>query len=115
MVKLTVLILTFLVVSCSHSPVKRTDKLSIIQGVTNTKEVEFSVVVLKEKKLHFELRSEEDEIIAPDEVKVVTRDFSPYAIHKMVFIRDPKRVYNLYAYEGPKIIDQRLVGKGQIN
>lgn len=113
--KFNLFLLILLVMSCSSSlPKKRTDKLSIVQGITNSKEIEFSVVALKNRSLRFEIRSAEGDIIAPDEVKVVTRDFSDYGIHKMVFVRDPKKIYNLYAYEAEKIIDQRLVGRGQL-
>jgi alkaline phosphatase D len=61
----------------------------------------------------FELRNAEGEILNPEELKTVTRDFSTYTLHKILFTRDPKKEYNLYVYEGEKIIDQRLVGKGQ--
>ena len=101
-------------ISCSTSaPVKRTDKLSIVQGITNTKEVEFNVLAPKGQNLRFELRDEKGEVIAPDEVKTISRDFSDYVIHKMVFVRDFQKDYNFYAFEGEKVIDQRLIGKGQ--
>ena len=105
-------LLLVLLVSCSHTAKKRTDKLSILQGVTNTKEVEFSVLSTEEN-LRFELRDVDGEILSPDETKIVTRSYSDYRVHKIVFTRDPKKDYNLYAYEGDKIIDQRLVGRGQ--
>lgn len=101
--------------SCSTSPRQRTDKLSIIQGITNTKEVEFNVLAPKNQSLRFELRDEKSEIISPDEVKVISRDFSEYAIHKMVFVRDKAKDYNFYAFEGDKIVDQRLIGRGQLS
>ncbi len=107
------LFVLFFILSCSQLPPKRTDKLSIVQGVTNSKEVEFSVVVAAGKTLRFELRSSEDAVINPDVIKVVTREGSNYAIHKMVFVRDPQKIYNLYVYEGDHIVDQRLVGRGQ--
>ena len=110
--KIYCLIILFLV-SCSRLPSKRTDKLSILQGVTNTKEVEFSVVAKKNRILRFELRDEAGEIINPDETKIITRDFSDYGVHKALFGRDFKKVYNLYVYENEQIIDQRLVGRGQ--
>lgn len=106
------LILLF-IISCSRAPVSRTDKLSILQGVTNTKEVEFSVVAKKGLPLRFELRSEQGEVIAPDEIKTVSRASSDYVVHKMVFVREAQKDYNLYAFSGEKILDQRLVGRGQ--
>lgn len=106
-------LLLFIAVSCSQAQIKRTDKLSILQGVTNTKEVEFSVVAPKNLTLRFELRSAEGDIIAPDETKIVSRDFSDYVVHKFVFVREQQKDFNLYVYQGDKIIDQRLVGKGQ--
>lgn len=111
--KILALLLILLTASCSQLPSKRTDKLSILQGITNTKEVEFSVVSIKGVDLRFELRSAEGEIIAPAESKVISKSFSQYVAHKIIFIRDPNTEYNLYAYQGDKIIDQRLVGKGQ--
>jgi hypothetical protein len=111
-VKIYCLIVLF-VVSCSRLPSKRTDKLSILQGITNTKEVEFSIVAKKNRILRFELRNEAGDIIQPDETKIVTRDFSDYGVHKALFGRDIKKVYNLYVYENEQIIDQRLVGVGQ--
>lgn len=106
-------ILLFVLISCSQLPSKRTDKLSILQGVTNTKEVEFSVVAPKKQELRFELRSAEGEIINPDETKVVSRDFSDHVVHKLIFTRDPLKEYNLYAFSGTTVVDQRLVGRGQ--
>lgn len=106
-------ILLFILISCSQLPSKRNDKLSILQGVTNTKEVEFSIVATKNRTLTFELRDELGEIITPAETKVISKDFSDYAVHKTVFERDPQKIYNLYVFEGQKIIDQRLVGRGQ--
>lgn len=106
-------LLLFISMSCAQLPGKRTDKLSILQGVTNTKEVEFNVVTKKNRPLRFELRDEEGNVLAPVEVKTVSKDFSDYAVFKAVFERDSQKVFNLYIYEGEKIIDQRLVGKGQ--
>lgn len=106
-------IFLFVLISCSQLPSKRTDKLSILQGVTNTKEVEFSVVAQKKLDLRFELRNAQGEILTPDETKIVTRNFSDYAVHKFVFTRDPLKEYNLYAFSGTKLVDQRLVGRGQ--
>ncbi len=99
--------------SCSQLPSKRTDKLSILQGITNTKEVEFSVVAQKGIDLRFELRNAEGAIVTPAETKVISKPFSEYVVHKIIFVRDPLVEFNLYAYHGDKIIDQRLVGKGQ--
>lgn len=99
--------------SCSQLPQKRTDKLSILQGVTNTKEIEFSIVAPKNQELRFELRNSDGEILNPDETKIVTRPFSEHVVHKIIFTRDPIKEFNLYAFSGEKLIDQRLVGKGQ--
>ncbi len=109
------ILITFIIVGCTHLPAKRTDKLSILQGVTNTKEVEFSIVAPKAKNFRMELRDESNAIIAPAETHVVSRDFSSYAVFKGVFERDPLKSYNLFVYEGEKLIDQRLVGKGAVN
>lgn len=109
------LLLLLLVLSCASRPEPRTDKLSILQGITTAKEVEFSVVGPANVELKFELRSSEGEIIGPEEIKVESRSFSSWSIHKMVFIRDQSKDYNLYVYQGEKIIDQRLIGKGQLN
>jgi hypothetical protein len=109
--KIFVLILIILS-GCSSLPKPRTDKLSILQGLTNPKEVEFSILAPKEKSLRFELRSAEGEIIAPEEIKVVGRDFSPYSLHKMVFVRNPAKDYNIYVFENERVIDQRLIGRG---
>lgn len=111
--KLFQLILFTLLISCSQLPKKRTDKLSIVQGITNSKEVEFSIVALSHQNLRFELRSQEGEVLEPIDVKSITKDFSNYTIHKILFTRAPLDDYNLYVYQNDKIIDQRLVGKGQ--
>jgi hypothetical protein len=111
-VKVALLVALLVLVSCAQLPKRRTDKLSILQGVTNTKEVEFSVVARKGANLGFELRAEDGERIAPDETKVLERGFSPYAVHKAVFVRDPQKIYNLYVTEAGKVVDQRLVGRG---
>lgn len=105
----------FLFLSCSQLPSKRTDKLSILQGVTNSKEVEFSIVARESANLRFELRSQEGEIIVPDETKKVERDSSDFDVYKVVFVRDQAKDYNLYVYDNEKIVDQRLIGRGQRN
>lgn len=107
------LVLFIILFSCSQLPQKRTDKFSILQGVTNTSSVEFSVLVPNTIKPRFELRSAEGEILNPEEIKTVTRDFSPYTLHKMIFTRDQKKDFNFYVFDGEKIVDQRLIGKGQ--
>jgi alkaline phosphatase D len=112
-VKIIYLIFLLLFIGCSQLPKKRSDKLSIIQGLTSSKEVEFSVVALKGTELRFELRSAEDDVLAPADIKTVTRPFSNYVIYKMVFNYDQKKFYNLYAFNQDQLIDQRLVGKGQ--
>jgi alkaline phosphatase D len=112
---LSLLLLVLVFAGCASAPKKRTDKLSILQGVTSAKEVEFSIVTPVGKVFKFEMRSAEGEILAPEEVKIVTRPFSPWAIHKVVFLRDQLKQFNLYVYENGKIIDQRLVGRGQLN
>ncbi|MFP5384594.1 MAG: hypothetical protein ACLGHN_00850 [Bacteriovoracia bacterium] len=111
--KIFSLIALLFLFNCSQLPSKRTDKLSILQGITNSKEVEFSIVALKGRNLRFELRDEAGEVILPDEIRVISRDFSDYLIHKMIFSRDPGKEYNLFAFEGENVVDQRLVGKGQ--
>jgi alkaline phosphatase D len=112
-VRYILFLILLIAVSCSQAKIKRTDKLSILQGVTNTKEVEFSIVAQKSSPLRFELRSAEGDIVTPDETKVVSRDYSDYVVHKVVFIREQQKDFNLYVYEGDRIIDQRLIGKGQ--
>lgn len=107
------IVLLLFVLSCSQLPTKRSDRLSILQGVTNINSVEFSVLVPNAVTPRFELRSADGEILNPEELKTVTRDFSSHTLHKVLFTRDQKKDYNLYVYEGEKIIDQRLVGKGQ--
>lgn len=106
-------LILFVFISCSTTSIRRTDKLSILQGVTNTKEIEFSIVAQKGRDLRFELRSAEGEIIAPDETKIVSRDYSDFVVHKVVFIRDQLKMFNLYVFQGDRIVDQRLVGRGQ--
>jgi len=105
--------LCIFLIGCSRLPSKRTDKLSILQGITNTKEVEFSIVAKKERALKFQLRDESGTIINPEETKIVTRGFSDYGVHKAIFSRDHTKIYNLYVFENEKIVDQRLVGRGQ--
>jgi alkaline phosphatase D len=75
--------------------------------------VEFSILTPNSLSPRFEIRSADGEIIAPEELKTVARDFAPYTLHKMLFTRDPKKEYNLYVFDGEKIVDQRLIGKGQ--
>lgn len=111
----SVVFLLLILVSCSQLPTSHSDRLSILQGVTNSGSVEFSVMTRKGMSPRFELRTDTGEITAPEEMKTISRDFSDYVVHKLIFPRDPKRDYNLYAFEGEKILDQRLVGKGQIN
>ncbi len=106
-------LILFLTFSCAQLPKKRSDRLSILQGVTNAQSVEFSILIPSGTTPRFELRSAEGEILKPEEVKTVNRNFTPYTLHKMIFLRDQKKDFNLYVFEGEKIVDQRLVGKGQ--
>ncbi len=99
--------------ACAQAPLKKSSSISILQGLTNSKEVEFSIVALKKRLIRFEMRDEGGEIFLPEETKVISKDFSPFVVHKVLFIRDPQKIYNLYVYEGEKIVDQRLVGRGQ--
>lgn len=111
--KIISFLLFFLLASCSGLPSRKTDKLSILQGVTNSKEVEFSIVASEGRNLLFELRDEAGEKISPDEIKIVTRDFSDFVVHKIIFSRDPHKDYNLFVLEGETVVDQRLIGRGQ--
>jgi hypothetical protein len=112
-VKFYLLIILFFTVSCTQIALRKSQKISILQGVTNSKEVEFSIVAQGNRPLRFEMRDETGTILEPEEIKTVTRDFSPFAVHKVLFARDPIKTYNLYVFEGEKIVDQRLVGMGQ--
>ena len=57
-----------LFVGCASAPKPRTDKLSILQGITSAKEVEFSIVGPVGRTFRFELRSSEGEVLEPEEV-----------------------------------------------
>ena len=109
------LLITILLSSCSSVLKRRTDKLSIIQGITGPREVEFSVLSQTKANLTFDLRSAEGEIVSPDEVKKITRQGSSWSVHKLIFLRDQKKDFNLYIYQDGKLIDQRLIGRGQKN
>lgn len=112
---LSLLIVLLTIVSCASTPKQRTDKLSILQGITSTKEVEFNVLGQVGRTFKFELRSAEGAIVVPEEVKTITHPYSSWMVYKLLFLRDQTKEYNLYVFENNKIIDQRLVGKGQIN
>lgn len=111
--KLLSIVVVLFVVSCSSLPRQNQNKLSILQGLTTAKEVEFSVMAPKGKELKFELRSAEGDILIPEEIKVVSRPFSDWVLHKMLFLREQSKDFNLYVYKEGQIIDQRLIGKGQ--
>lgn len=108
------LFLLVFLVSCAQFPQQRKDKLSILQGVTNSRSVEFSILVPKGVDYRAELRLANGEIISPEETRLVTRDFSRHAVMKVLFNRDPNNEYNLFVFQGDRLIDQRLVGKGQL-
>jgi alkaline phosphatase D len=63
--------------------------------------------------LRLELRSFEGETLVPDETKVVSRPYSNDVVYKVLFSRDPLKEYNLFVFQNDKIVDQRLVGRGQ--
>jgi alkaline phosphatase D len=113
--KYIVLLVLLVLSACSSVPRPRTDKLSILQGVTSNKEVEFNIVAAAGRNLRFELRSAAGAILSPEESQMVSRPDSAWVVHKMLFLRDQAQDYNLYVYENTKIVDQRLVGKGQLN
>lgn len=106
-------LLLFILLSCTQLKTRKDNKLSILQGVTNSREVEFSIVADNSKKLTFELRSNEGEVVTPEEIRMVTRSTSDYGVHKVLFARDGQKEYNLFVYQDGKLIDQRLIGKGQ--
>lgn len=108
-----ILLIVFSISGCSSVIKRRTDKLSIIQGITSVREVEFNILSLAKANLTFELRSAEGEIIAPEEIKKITRQGSNWATHKIIFLREQKNDYNLFVYQDGKLVDQRLIGKGQ--
>jgi alkaline phosphatase D len=113
-------ILAALIFGCTHGPKLRSDRLSIVQGVTSAKEVEFSIVAPSKSKLRFELRSASGVIISPDEQKSVEKEHSPFVVHKVLFTKDPETEYNLYAFASdvgaPEVVvDQRLIGKGVVD
>ncbi len=105
--------LVFLLIGCAQLGTKKYTKVSVLQGITNSREVEFSIVAESSKELTFELRSQEGDILKPEEIKLVERDTSNYSVHKIIFARDPQREYNLFIYHKGTPIDQRLVGRGQ--
>lgn len=109
---LSSLIFLLLLMGCSQLPAKRTDKLSILQGVTNGKEVEFSIVALKGRELKFELRTADGEVVRPEVAHIISRKDSSFVVHKLLFLRDPLTIYNLFVFEGAKLVDQRLVRRG---
>lgn len=112
--KLLFILFTLSLVSCSHFIRGKADsRISIVQGITTQKEIEFSVMTEKNENLRFELRNEDDEVHSPDTIKIHERDFSPYALYKILFTKEAGKEYNLIVYLGSKIIDQRLVGRGQ--
>lgn len=112
--KFLLLLLTSLLFSCSHfSRNGNVSNISILQGITTQKEVEFSIMCEKNENLRFELRNEDDEVHSPNSIKIHERDFSNYAIYKISFSKETGKEYNLVVYLGNKVIDQRLVGKGQ--
>lgn len=100
-------------IGCAQLGTKKYDKVSVLQGITNSREVEFSIVAENSYELTFELRTPEGEIFKPEEIKLVERDTSHYRVHKIIFVRDPSKEYNLFIYHQGNPIDQRLVGKGQ--
>jgi len=95
--------------SCSHQVKRRTDRLSIVQGLTQEKEVEFSIVVEKSRSVEFELVNENEDAISPVEVKKMERSFSPLAVYKVLFIKPKNEAYNLVVYDQGTVIDQRLI------
>ncbi len=81
--------------------------------MTNINSVEFSILTPNAMVPRFELRTADGEILIPEEWKKVTIEHSDYPLHKMIFTRNQKKDHNLYVFNGEKIIDQRLIGKGQ--
>ena len=109
-------LILFFFIGCAQIHTKRSDtKVSILQGLTSSKEVEFSVVALKNRSLRFELRNEEGKTIAPEDLKIITRDHSDFAVFKMVFFFEQAQDHNIYVFEGENLIDQRLIGKGSLS
>ena len=111
--KYILLLLLLVLTSCASAPKQRTDKLSILQGVTSNKEVEFNIVAAAGRNLRFELRSAAGVVISPEEMLLVNRPDSAWVVHKVLFLRDQAQDYNLYVYENTKVVDQRLIGANE--
>lgn len=109
------LLLALFISGCATVPKQRTDKLSILQGLTTPKEVELSILAPIGRNYRFEIRSDVGDVIAPEVIKTVVRPYSNWVIYKMVFLRDQQKAHNLYVYLDEKIVDQRLIGRGQVN
>lgn len=106
--------LLFIILSCAQIQRKRiTDKVSILQGVTQETSVEFSLIQPKEAKYRVVLQTLEGEPLEAEISRTISRDDSNFAILKLLFIKEPEKTYNLYVFDGDKLLDQRLVGGGQ--
>lgn len=108
------LFLLLFILSCSQVQKRRvSDKVSILQGVTQETSVEFSILIPKGSQYRVVLQNPEGEPIDPENSQTISRDDSDFAILKLLFIKEPDKSYNLFVFEGEKLLDQRLVGQGQ--
>ncbi len=107
-------LLFFILLSCAQVQRKRvSDKVSILQGVTQETSVEFSILIPKEAKYRVFLQTPEGEPLEPESIRTIARDHSDFALLKLLFVKEPEKSYNLFVFEGEKLLDQRLVGQGQ--
>lgn len=108
------LFLLFILISCAQIQKQKIgDKVSILQGVTQETSVEFSILEPKGTKYRVILQTLDGEPLEPETSRTVSREDSDFEILKLLFIKEPHKSYNLFVYEGEKLVDQRLVGNGQ--
>ena len=112
--KLIFIVLLSFLASCSTLTPFSKQKLSIIQGLTNKKEVEFSVLS-KNKNLQFNLVNEANVSISPHETKIIERASSDWVVHKIYFQREDESFSKLKITSGLSVIDERVLGAGITN
>lgn len=109
-IHLFVLLILF---SCAQAPAKKySHKVSILQGLTQENSVEFTLLVPKGSDYQVVLQAPEGEKISPESSQTVSREDSDFAVLKLLFLKSSAPSYNLFVYDGGKLIDQRLVGHG---
>lgn len=108
----TSFLLLSLLISCAQLGKTRPSGFSILQGLTTETSAEFTVLARKGSPLRLTVITPQGETLPPEKSELVTRETSPWVIHKVRFaglVNHPGN-FQLVVEESTQVRDQRTFG-----